>query len=74
MEVEVRLFAVFRMGRFRTRAIEVPDGTCFRDVLKELGIPEEEVSLPLVNGRHSTLDQQLAANDVLSIFPAVGGG
>ena len=74
MKVEVRLFAVFRMGRFKTRPVEVPDGTRFRDVLEELGIPEEQVSLPLVNGRHSTLDQQLAANDVLSIFPAVGGG
>ena len=74
MEVEVRLFAVFRIGRFKKRTMDVPDGTLVREVLQELNIPEEQVSLPLVNGRHSKLDQQLAPSDVLSIFPAVGGG
>ena len=74
MEVEVRLFAGFRQGRFNRRAFDLPEGTCLRDVLQQLDIPQEEVSLPLVNGRYSKLDRQLAPGDVFSVFPAVGGG
>lgn len=53
MEVEVRLFAGFRQGRFNRRPFDLPEGTCLRDVLQQLDIPQEEVSLPLVNGRYS---------------------
>ncbi len=74
MEVEVRLFAGFRGGRFKKRAMDLPAGTVLRDLLQQLEIPEEEVSIPLINGRYSKLDRQLADSDVVSIFPAVGGG
>ena len=74
MRVEVRLFALFREGRFKRRTIELPEQTPLRHLLEELGILEEEVSIPLVNGRYSNLDRQLCANDVVSVFPAVGGG
>lgn len=74
MEIEVRLFAGLRIGRFRRRNVEVPEGTRLRDVLGILEIPEDEVSLPLINGRYSELDEPLNSDDVLSVFPAVGGG
>jgi molybdopterin converting factor small subunit len=74
MEIEVRLFAGLRVGRFRRREIEVPDGAELREVLGMLGIPEEEVSLPLINGRYSEMNVPLKPADVLSVFPAVGGG
>ena len=74
MDVEVRLFAGFRTGRFKKRTFDLPEGTPLRTVLAQLNIPEKEVSLPLVNGEYSKLDRQLLASDVLSLFPAVGGG
>ena len=74
MEVEVRLFGGFREGRFKRRALVLAEGAPLRDVLQQLHIPEEEVSLPLVNGQYSKLDRLLSDNGVLSVFPAMGGG
>jgi len=74
MQVEVRLFAVFRQGRFNRTAMDLPEGTPLRDLILQLEIPEKEVSLPLVNGQYSPLDRALAAGDVVALFPAVGGG
>jgi len=74
MEVEVRLFATLRLGRFKTRTLDVAEGATVRDVLREAGVPAEAVSLPLINGLYSKLDQHLAPGDVVSAFPALGGG
>ena len=74
MEVEVRLFAGFRVGRFRRRTLDLPDQMSLGDLLARLDIPREKVSLPLINGRFSRLDPSLAAGDVVSVFPAIGGG
>ena len=74
MDVEVRLFAGFRTGRFKKRTFDLPEGTPLRSVIVQLEIPEQDVSLPLVNGEYSKLERQLVADDVISLFPAVGGG
>ena len=74
MRVEVRLFAAFRKGRFKTAAVDVREGARLMDVLDELDIPAENVSLPLINGRYSRLDDPLALDDVVALFPAVAGG
>ena len=74
MDVEVRLFAALQQGRFRKQTMELPDGISLGGLLERLDIPEEDVSLPLVNGRHSELDSPLAADDIVSLFPSMGGG
>lgn len=74
MKVEVRLFAGFRRGRFDKRTMDLPEGASLRDLVRQLEIPEEEVSLPLINGRYGDLDRPLADSDVVSLFPAVAGG
>ena len=74
MKIEVRLFATFRNGREPRAEMEVPEGTRLRDVIIKCGIDEEAVSLPLVNGKFSDLDLLLVDNDILSLFPQVGGG
>ena len=74
MQVEVRLFATLREGRFKTRRFEVPSPCRIRDLLKHAGIPARKVHLRLVNGESSGLDRELADQDVVSLFPAVGGG
>ena len=74
MDVEVRLFATFRQGRFKKRTMNLPHGTTLGDVVRQLEIAEGDVSLPLVNGRFSDFAVELADGNVVSLFPPVGGG
>ena len=75
MNVEVKLFATFRNGRFKKKNIEIVEkDTKVRDLLNELGIKEEEVALIIVNGIHSNVDRKLEEGDTLALFPPVAGG
>ena len=74
MNVEVRLFATLREGRFVKQQVSLAAPCPVRDLLLLLAIRETEVFLCLVNGENHKLDRTLADNDVVSLFPAVGGG
>lgn len=74
MNVQVKLFATFRKGRFNTSDVELADGVCVGEVLDQLTIPRDQVGILLVNGRDARPDDALAADDVVSIFPSIGGG
>ena len=74
MVVEVKLFATFRENRFKEKEMELADVGSPADILTQLNIPTELVGILLVNGRDAPLDRKLAPNDVVSIFPAIGGG
>ena len=74
MVVEIRLFARFREGRFKQEAVEFPDGSSVGDVLAHLGIPAKSVGMLLVNGKADSVESKLGVNDVVSAFPAIGGG
>jgi len=70
-KIEVRLFATLREGRDRRSYVYAKD---IREILNILNIKEEEIAIILVNGRDATVDTQLNNEDVLSLFPPVGGG
>lgn len=76
MKVTVRLFADLRKGRFKSREMELPDGTKIMQVLNALAINAEEMKIGIifVNGRHAGFDTVLEEQDVLAIFPPVAGG
>ena len=74
MKIEVRLFATFRKGRFKKKEMEFPDGNSLGNLLEHLGLPETQVGILLVNGRDAAIQRKLAAQDVVSIFPLIGGG
>ena len=74
MVVEVKLFATFRETRFKEKQMELGDAGCPADILAQLNIPTELVGILLVNGRNASFDQKLTSNDVVAIFPAIGGG
>jgi len=74
MRVTVKLFATFRKGRFDVDVREVPPGTTVSRIAKEVDLPEKEIGIVLVNGRHANLSRALADGDTLAIFPLVGGG
>jgi molybdopterin converting factor small subunit len=74
MRVTVKLFATFRKGRFDAEVREAPDGATVSRIVEEVGLPEKEIGIVLVNGRHANLWRSLADGDTLAIFPLVGGG
>lgn len=74
MAVEVRLFATFRNGRFKTKELDLPADCTVKAVLKNVEIPADEVGVLMVNGMSVGFDQKLSDNDVVAIFPAIGGG
>ncbi|AOY75215.1 MoaD/ThiS family protein [Clostridium formicaceticum] len=74
MQVNVRLFATFRENREKEMMMDLAQGATPKDVIELLNIPEEEVAIILINGRHQELNTVLEDNDTLSLFPPVGGG
>ena len=74
MKIEVRLFAYFREGRDKKLFLEFDEPVTAEDIIKQININVEEVSLLLINGRDGKPETKLSDNDVLSLFPPVGGG
>ena len=74
MKIEVRLFATFRQGREKKQILDLNDDTTILDILNILNIDKEEVAILLLNGMDGSFDRKLKNEDVLSIFPPVGGG
>jgi molybdopterin converting factor small subunit len=80
MEITVRLLASYR--RYLPEAhdgqagyhCEIAPGTQVGDILDGLPFPQTDPYTFFVNGRHAERDQSLADGDILSVFPAVGGG
>ena len=44
------------------------------DILKFYSIPDEEVQVILVNGKHADRGSSVPSGSTVSIFPLVGGG
>ena len=74
MRVTVKLFATFRKGRFDVDVRNVPPGTTVARVAEAVELPEEEIGIVLVNGRHANLSKVLSDGDNVAIFPLLGGG
>ncbi len=74
MRVTVKLFATFRTGRFMAETRDYPPGTTVGKILEELALPEKELGAIFVNYRHAEKDYELKEDDLVSIFPLVGGG
>ncbi len=74
MRVTIKLYASFQKDRFAREEREVAEGTRVRDIVEALGIEASEVGVTMVNGRHVELDDGLRPDDVLAVFPVIGGG
>ena len=74
LRIEVRLFAYFRKGRDKKLFLEFNEPVTPADIFKKINISEEEVAILLINGRDGKVNTELNDNDVLSLFPPVGGG
>lgn len=80
MQITIRLLASYRQylppwhDAQAGYVHEVAPGATVGAVLASLPIPPNEAFTFFVNGRHAERDQPLQEGDVLSVFPAAGGG
>jgi molybdopterin synthase sulfur carrier subunit len=74
MQVTVKLFATFQRGRFVAARRDYPAGTTFAAIADDLGIARQEIGVLLVGGRHADLERSASEDDVVSMFPLLGGG
>ena len=72
--MKVQLFATLREGRGKETEIPWYDGIDGHTVLKELCLETGDVKIFLINGRHSDPDTAIKPDDIIALFPAVGGG
>ena len=74
MVIKVRLFAMFREGRFDEKELEMPQGSSLADLMEYLKIPEKASKILLVNGLSASVKDKLSDADVVVIFPMIAGG
>ena len=72
--IEVRLFANLRKGREKVYFMDPESVETVQDVMNALSIPRDEVNFLLVNGFHQKPETKVNDEDIVSLFPAVGGG
>ena len=74
MVIKVRLFAMFREGRFDEKELELPQGSSLAYLMEYLKIPEKDSKVLLVNGLSASVEDKLSDDDVVAIFPMIAGG
>ena len=72
--IEVRLFATLRQGRQKVYQVESSSVKTVQDIMDVLDVPRSEVNIMLINGFHQKPETEVKDGDVVSLFPAVGGG
>ena len=72
--IEIRFFATLREGRGKIARVSAEEVSSAGEVLRRFDIPDEEVSILLINGFHSKPGDPVKDGDVISLFPPVGGG
>lgn len=79
MKIEIRTFATLSVynshpGIDKNALFEIAEDSTVKMLIDVLGIPEEDIKLIFVNGRHSKLTTVLSGGDRVGLFPPVGGG
>ena len=72
--IEVRLFATLREGRGKVVMLPAEDFKTAGEIIAHLNIPPEEVSILLINGFHNKPESEVKDEDIVALFPPVGGG
>ena len=72
--IEVRLFAGLRQGRQKVYQMEAASIKNVQDIMEVLNIQRSEDNILLINGIHQKPETEVKDEDIVSLFPAVGGG
>ena len=73
--ITIKLFAT--LGQFTPSSSNnypIEPGTTVRNLLKQLGVPEDEIKLIFIDGIKGDLTSTLQGGERVGIFPPVGGG
>ena len=79
MQISLKLIATYRKllpdgTQGNTILLEINPGTTVEALVSKFGVPLDESSVIVVNGRMPVEGQQLEEGDVVSAFPALAGG
>jgi molybdopterin converting factor small subunit len=79
MKIEIALYATLSQylppgAQNRKAVIEVRDGATVREVMTQVGIPQDVPNILLVNGRQTPESTVLKDGEILTIFPPLAGG
>jgi sulfur-carrier protein len=79
MNVEVALYATLSKhlppGSGQRKAlITAREGATVREIMLQLGIPQEHPNVLLVNGKQANPDTILKDGETLAVFPPLAGG
>jgi molybdopterin converting factor small subunit len=79
MQVEIALYATLSKylppgSQQRKTVIATRDGATAREIMLQLGIPQEYPNILQVNGTQANPDTALKEGDTLAIFPPLAGG
>ena len=72
--MDVRLFAALREDRGKIVSVQWYEGMNGFALLKSLAIEPETVSIFLINGMRSDPETLIKADDIIALFPPLGGG
>lgn len=72
--IELRLFATFREGREKIQYLDPEKINTAQDILDSQGINSEDVAILLINGFHKKPEDIVKDEDIIALFPPVGGG
>ncbi|OGL39543.1 MAG: hypothetical protein A3C43_10920 [Candidatus Schekmanbacteria bacterium RIFCSPHIGHO2_02_FULL_38_11] len=78
-DIEVRTYATLLkylpgLDLKEGKKISAKEGLTIQGLLHQLGIPEKETKIIIVNGVHAELSCLLKDGDRVAIFPPVAGG
>lgn len=74
MKIEIEVFGQLMQNKQQRQALEVMGSTLIRDVVKKLGLKEEEIGLITVDGVQSELEDLVHPGSRLCFFPPMSGG
>jgi sulfur carrier protein ThiS len=73
--IELRLYASLRKWKEKPIALYELQRPCsVAEFLRENGIPDEGITVFILNGKHARPESPLSDGDTLSIFPLIDGG
>ncbi len=76
INITIKLFAQYREGKFKIEKRSYAKDSTISDVLEDIGLDlgKFPIGVLMVNGRHVKEDFVLQDEQILAIFPKVGGG
>jgi len=76
IDITIKLFAQYREGKFKVEKRSYIKNSTIKNVLDDIGLDlgKFPIGVLMVNGRHVEEDFVLQNEQILAIFPKVGGG